>query len=88
MTLATRIQTATKTYRDTTVAGMSDAAVRAAALAAGINGSETTPIVTLREELVELYRNNLRKNNQTKPSLMDSPTPGQGNPGNDNVTLT
>lgn len=87
MTLDTRIQIATKEYRDTTVAAMNEAAVRAAALAAGIDGSQTTPLVTLREELAQHYRNDLRAANYPKPQLNDHPDPEEGNPGSDWVDL-
>jgi hypothetical protein len=84
-TLEARIQAATKIYRDVDLEAMNEAAVRAEALARDIDGSETTPLVTLRAELAEQYRNRLRKNAYPKP--VAGPGTG-GNPGNDWVALS
>lgn len=83
-----RIQAATHTYRDVTVAAMNEAAVREAAEDLGVDGFETTPLVTLREELVQAYRGRLRKNAYPEAVTMESPDPEEGNPGNDWVTLS
>lgn len=87
-TLEARIQAATKTYRDVTVAAMSEAAVRAEALARGVNGSETTPLVTLREEIVQHYRGRLRKNAYPTVVTEVNPSFTAGNPGNDWIALS
>lgn len=88
-TLESRIQDATKVYRDVTVAALNENQVRAAALALGINGSQTTPLVTLREELVQQYRNRLRKNAYPAPVTMVGPVAhATGNPGNGAVSLS
>lgn len=84
-TLETRIQAATKTYRDVTVAAMNENTVRSTAETLGIDGSETTPLVTLREEIVQHYRNRLRKNGYVSP--VAGPGTG-GNPGQDWVALS
>lgn len=85
-TLEARIQAATQAYR-ATVDAMSDSAVRAEALARGIDGSATTPLVTLREEIVQHYRNRLRKNAYVTPVTESSPA-NAGNVGNDWVALS
>ncbi len=84
-TLDTRIQIATKTYRDATVAGMDESTVRSTAETLGIDGSETTPLVTLREAIVQHYRNRLRKNGYVTPV---TGTVTGYNPGHDNVALS
>jgi hypothetical protein len=86
VTMETRIQQETQRYRDVDVAAMTDPQVRAAALAAGINGSQTTPLVTLREELAQSYRDDMRA--YAYPSRQLSVDGTGGNPGNDNVDIT
>jgi hypothetical protein len=86
MTMETRIQQETQRYRDVDVAAMTEPQVRAAALAQGISGSETTPLVTLREEVAQQYRNDMRA--YSYPSRQLSVDATGGNPGNDNVDIT
>ena len=87
-TLEARIQAQTKAYRDSTVAGMTENQVRTEAQTRGIDGYATTPVVTLREEIVQHYRNRLRKNAYTSPVTEVSPSFTAGNPGNDWATLS
>lgn len=91
MTLDLRIQAAAKGFRDGTLAGMSENDVRSIAEDLGIDGHETTPLVTLREEIVQQWRDDARAATYDDPQLATNPgTEGSeisGNPGNDNATL-
>ncbi|HEX5016549.1 MAG TPA: hypothetical protein VFX15_03065 [Actinomycetes bacterium] len=87
MALDIRIQQATKTFRDGDLAAMDEADVRAIAQDYGIDGWETTPLVTLREEIAQQWRNDAREATYPLPQLSDNPDFEAGNPGNDNPDL-
>ena len=85
MALDTKIQLATQEYRDTVLA-MDENDVRSLAEDLGIDGFETTPLITLREELVQHKRNEYRAYSYPSPVAQTHPGTG-GNPGNDNAAI-
>ncbi len=87
MTLDIRIQQATKTYRDGDLASMSEEDLRDLAADYGIDGSETTPLVTLREEIAQHFRNDLRTETYPTRQVATGPSDDEGNPGNDYASL-
>lgn len=60
MTEATRIQGATKSYREH-VADWDEARLREEGESLGIPGAETLDLTTLREEIVQHWRDDVRK---------------------------
>jgi hypothetical protein len=89
MALDIKIQQTTKTYRDELLA-MSSSDVRALAGELGIDGHETTPIVTLVEEIAQTWRDDTRADAYDNPQLASYPDASgaqPGNPGNDNPSL-
>ena len=85
MALDTKIQLATQEYRDTVLA-MDENDVRSLAEDLGIDGFETTPLITLREEIVQHKRNEYRAYSYPSPQMQTHPGTG-GNPGNDDADL-